>query len=81
MYVHTQNFRYFGQWLSDVNTFEMKNFDTHIVFICNIFNYKPKILRKPQNAGFSFERVANIFAARQSFICNLAKHMFGTVDN
>ena len=30
MYVHSQKFGYFGHWLSDVNTLEMKNFDTHI---------------------------------------------------
>ena len=52
MYVRSQKFGYFGQWLSDLNTFEMKNFDTHLVFICNTFNYKPKISMKPQNADF-----------------------------
>ena len=29
MYVRSQKFGYFGHWLSDVNTLEMKNFDTH----------------------------------------------------
>ena len=54
MYVHSQKFGYFGHWLSDVNTLEMKNLDTHLVFIfiCNTFNYKPKISTKPQNADF-----------------------------
>ena len=28
MYVRSQKFGYFGHWLSDVNTLEMKNFDT-----------------------------------------------------
>ena len=52
MYVHSQKFGYFGHWLSDVNTLEMKHFDTYLVFICNTFNYKPKISTKPQNADF-----------------------------
>ena len=51
-YVCSQKFGYFGQWLSSVNTLEMKNFDTHLVFICNTFNYKPKVSMKPQNAEF-----------------------------
>ena len=67
MYVRSQKLGYFGHWLSDVNTLEMKNFDTQLVFICNTFNYKPKVSTKPQNA-----------AARQSSICNYAKHMFGS---
>ena len=50
--VRSQKFGYFGHWLSDVNTIEMKNFDTHLVFIRNTFNYKPKISTKPQNAEF-----------------------------
>ena len=50
MYVRSQKLEYFGHWLSDVKTLEMKNFDTHLVFICNTFNYKPKISIKPQNA-------------------------------
>ena len=49
MYVRSQEFGYFGHWLSNVNTLEMKTFDTHLVFICN---YKPKISTKPQNAEF-----------------------------
>ena len=51
MYVRSQKFEYFGHWLSDVNTLEMKNFDTHLVFICkkiSITNQKfqqnPKML-------------------------------------
>ena len=39
MYVRSQKFGYMGHWLSDVNTLEMKNFDTHLFFICNT-NYK-----------------------------------------
>ena len=50
MYVRSQKFGYFGHWLSDVNTPEMKNFDTHLVFICKTFNSEPKISTKPQNA-------------------------------
>ena len=50
--VNSQKFGYFGHWLSDVNTPEMKHFDTHLVFICNTFNYKSKISKKPQNADF-----------------------------
>ena len=34
MYVRSQKFGYIGHWLSDVNTLEMKNFDTHLFFIC-----------------------------------------------
>ena len=52
MYVRSQKFGYFGHWLSHVNTLEMKNFDTHLAFIRNTFNYKPKISTKPQNAKF-----------------------------
>ena len=52
MYVRSQKFGYFGHWLSDKNTLEVKNFDTQLVFICNTFNYKRKIQTKPQNADF-----------------------------
>ena len=52
MYVRSQKFGYIGHWLSDVNALEMKNFDTHLLFICNTSNYKPKISTKPQNADF-----------------------------
>ena len=52
MYVRSQKFGYFGHWLSDVNTFEIKNFDTQLVFIYNTFNCKPKISMKPQNTEF-----------------------------
>ena len=80
MYVRSQKFGYFGHWLSDVNTLEMKNFDTRLVFICKSFNYKPKISMKPQNADFWFQRAANIFVGRQSSICNRAKHTFGSLN-
>ena len=80
MYVCSQKFGYIGHWLSDVNTLEMKNFDTHLFFICNTSNYKPKISTKPQNADFRFQQAANIFAARQSSICNRAKHTFGPLN-
>ena len=52
MYVRSQKFGYIGHWLSDKNILEVKNFDTHLVFICKTFNYKPKISTKPQNADF-----------------------------
>ena len=52
MYVRSQKLGYFGHWLSDVNTLQMKNFDTHLFFICNTFNYKPKISTKSQNDDF-----------------------------
>ena len=54
MYVRSQKFGYFGHWLSDVDTLKvkMKHSDTYLVFICNTFNYKPKISTKPQNADF-----------------------------
>ena len=52
MYVSSQKFGHFEHWLSDANTIEMKNFDTHLVFICNTFNYKPNVSTKPQNAEF-----------------------------
>ena len=52
MYVRSLKFGYFGHWLSDVNSLEMKNFDTHLVFISDTFNNKPKISTKPQNAEF-----------------------------
>ena len=52
LYVRSQKVRYFGHWLSDENTLEVKNFDTQLVFICNTFNYKPKISTKPQNVDF-----------------------------
>ena len=50
--VRSQEFGYFGHWLSDVNKLEMKNFDTDLVFICKTLNNKPKISTKPQNADF-----------------------------
>ena len=37
MYVRSQKFGYFGHWLSEVNTLEIKHFDTYLVFICNTF--------------------------------------------
>ena len=49
-----RNSPYFGHWLPDVNTLEMKNFDTRLGFICNTFNYKPKMSMKLQNADFDF---------------------------
>ena len=52
MYVRNQKFGYMGHWLSNVNTLEMKNLDTHLFFICNTSNYKLKISTKPQNADF-----------------------------
>ena len=52
MYVRSQKFGYFGHWLSDVNTLEMRNFETHSVFVCKTFNSKQKISTKPQNADF-----------------------------
>ena len=42
MSVHSQKFGYFGHWLSDVNTLEMKNFDTHLVFILYYFQLQTK---------------------------------------
>ena len=54
MYVRSQKFGYFGHWLSDVNTLQMKNFDTHLVFICNTSNYKPKFQGKPKMLTFDF---------------------------
>ena len=33
MYVNSQIYGYFGHWLSDVNTLEMKIFGTHLVFL------------------------------------------------
>ena len=54
MYVRSQKFGYFGHCLSDKNTLEMKHFDTHLVFICNTFNYKPKISTNPKMMTFDF---------------------------
>ena len=51
-YVRSQKFGYFGHWLSDVNTLAMEKIDTHLVFICSTFNYKPKVSTQPQNADF-----------------------------
>ena len=80
MYVCSQKFGYIEHWSSNVNTLEIKNFDTHLFFICNTSNYKPKISAKPQNADFRFQWAANIFVAWQSSICNSAKHMFGPLN-
>ena len=47
MYVRSQKFVYFGHWLSDASTIEMKNFDTHLVFISitnQQFQPNPKML-------------------------------------
>ena len=52
MYARSQKFGYFEHWLSDVNTVEMKNFDT--LSVCCTFNYKPKISTKPQMLTFDF---------------------------
>ena len=54
MYVRSKKFEYFGHWLSDVNTLQIKNFDTHLDFICKTFNYKPKISTKPRILTFDF---------------------------
>ena len=54
MYVRSQKFGYFGHWFPDVNTLEIKNFDTHLVFISKTFNYKPKISTKPKMLTFDF---------------------------
>ena len=54
MYVRSQKFGYFGHWLSDVNTLEMKNFDTHLVFI-SITNQK--FQRNPKMLTFDFSRL------------------------
>ena len=51
MYVRSQKFGYFGHCLSDVNTLEMKNFDTHLFFICNTSNY---IQRNQEVTTFDF---------------------------
>ena len=78
MYVSSQKFGYFGGWLSDVNTLEMKNFDTRLVFICNTLNFSitnQKFQGKPKVLTFDFS-----FAARQSSICNRAKHTFGLLS-
>ena len=48
MYVHSQKFGYFGHWLSDVNTLEMKNFDTHLVFIAILSITNQKFQRTPK---------------------------------
>ena len=65
MYVHSEKFEYFGHWLSDVNTLQIKDFDTHSVFICKTFNYKPKISVKPQNT--------DLISAGCKYICGPAK--------
>ena len=52
MYVRSQKFGYLGHWLSDISTLQMKNFDTHLFFICNTSSYKQKISTKQQNDDF-----------------------------
>ena len=42
MYVRRQKYGYFGHCLSDVSTLEMKNFDIHLVFICNTVQLQTK---------------------------------------
>ena len=54
MYVHSQKFGYFGHWLSDVNTLEMKNFDTHLVFIAILSITNQKFQRNPKMLNFDF---------------------------
>ena len=51
MYVRSQEFGYFGHWLSDVNTLEMKNFDTHLSLYA-ITNQK--FQRNPKMLNFDF---------------------------
>ena len=69
-----RKFGYFGHWLSDKNTLEVKNFDTQSSYaILSITNQK--FQRNPKMLTFDF-----IFAARQSSICNHAKHTFGPLS-
>ena len=54
MYVHSQKFGYFRHWLSDVNTLEMKNFDTHLVFIAMLSIANQTFQRNPKMLNFDF---------------------------
>ena len=54
MYVHSQKLGYFRHWLSDVNTLDMKNFDTHLVFT-SITNQK--FQRNPRMLTFDFSEL------------------------
>ena len=53
-YVSSPKNRIFGHWLSEVNTLEMKNFDTHLVFISNTFHSQPKIFTNPKMLTIDF---------------------------
>ena len=65
MYV-VGNTKFSGHWLSEVNTLEMKNCHTHLVFIRKTFNSTVNISTKPQNTGkVPFASVPNIHLARQ----------------
>ena len=52
MYVRGSKYGIFGHWLSEVNTLEIKNFHTHLVFIFKIFNSEANISTKGQNTDF-----------------------------
>ena len=54
MFVRSPKYGIFGHRLSEVNTFEMKTFHTHLVFICKTFNSKANISMKPQILSFDF---------------------------
>ena len=42
----------FGHYLSEVNTPEIKDFHTLLVFIIKTFNSKSNVSTKPQNTDF-----------------------------
>ena len=55
MHVRSQKFGYIGHWLSDVNTLDMKNFDTHVYSSYAILLItNKKFQRNPKMLTFDF---------------------------
>ena len=52
IYVKSRRTEFSDTGLSEVNTLEMENSHTHLVFIHKTFNSKTNISTKPQNIDF-----------------------------
>ena len=80
MYVHSQKFGYFGHWLSDVNRLEMKNFDTHLVFIAILSITNQKFQRNPKVLNFDFSGLQIYLRACKVPFATVQKNTFGPLN-
>ena len=83
MYIYVltrQKFGYFGHWLSDVNTLEMKNFDKYSVFICKLYIANQKFQPNPKilTVDFSGQQI-NLRSGKVSF-ATMPEHTFGSLN-